>query len=108
MKTKCSSVRIRKLTGVVVAFTMEVELSVLAEESLTVLLFMSIDSGLMGGCDMTIGCGALTFDEFMIGLIWVDPTFIVDVVDCCIVLPKVAVFSILAMTETNHKCITNL
>lgn len=62
--------------------------------SLMVLLFVSTSSGFsMGGCDMTTGCGA---GALIIGLICVDPTFIVGA-DCCIVFPKVAVFIIFAV-----------
>lgn len=82
------------LTGVVVAFALEVELVVVAEASLAVLL--SMESDLMGGCDMTTGCGAVAFDVLIIGLICVEPTFIVGVV-CCIALPSVAVFNIFAV-----------
>lgn len=73
--------------------------SIGAEASLAVLLLISIGSGFtMGGCDMTTGCGADGADVFMIGLICVDPTFIVGV-DCCIVLLTAAVFNIFAVTQ---------
>lgn len=85
-----------KLTGVVVAFAVEVELDALTEVSLTMLLFISIESGLMVCCDMTIGCGAVAFEALIIGLICVDPTFIVGVAECCIALPTLVVFRIFA------------
>lgn len=88
------------LTGVVVAFVLavEVELGVAgAEASLTVLLLVSTNSGFTtGGCDMTTGWGAAGADVLIIGFICVDPTFIVGV-DCCIVLLTAAAFNIFAI-----------
>lgn len=69
--------------------------------SLAMLLFVSIISDFrMGGCGITIGCGAVAFDVLIIGFICVDPTFIVGVADCCIVLADV--FIIFA-TEIHKK-----
>lgn len=90
----------RSLTGVVVAFVLalEVELRVAGvEASLAVLLFTSIRSAFItGGCDMITGCGAGGADVLMIGFICVDPTFIVGVDDCCIVLLNAVAFNIFA------------
>lgn len=69
------------------------------EASLAIILLASIDSDFItGGCDMTIGCGGGGAGVFIIGLICVDPTFIVGAFadDCCIVLIIAAVFNILA------------
>lgn len=76
---------------------MEDELGALGVDiSLTTFLLVSIESGFnIGGCDMTTGCGTGAFDAFIIGLICVDPTFIVGA-DCCIVFPIVAVFNTFA------------
>lgn len=78
--------------------TVEVELEVAgAEASLPVLLLVSTTSGFTtGGCDMTTGCGAAGVIVFIIGFICVDPTFIVGV-DCCIVLLTAAAFIIFAV-----------
>lgn len=85
------------LTGVVVAFALEDEVGAVAEVSLVMLLFISAASGFrMGGCGMTIGWGAV-FEVLIIGFICVDPTFIVGVADCCIVLA--AVFNIFAIKK---------
>lgn len=69
---------------------------------LPILLFVSISSGLiMGACDMTTGCGGGGAGVFIIGLICVDPTFIVGAFagDCCIVLITADVFNIFAVTN---------
>lgn len=88
------------LTGVdACVLAVEVELREAgAEASLAVLLFMSTKSDFTtGGCDMTTGCGAGGVDVFIIGLICVDPTFIVGAVDCCIALLTAAAFNIFAI-----------
>lgn len=68
-----------------------------------IFLLVSIGSGFITcGCDMTTGCGGGAAGVFIIGLICVDPTFIVGALagDCCIVLITAAVFNILAVTES--------
>lgn len=74
-----------------------------AEASLAILLIVSTSSDFisMGGCDMTIGCGGGGAGVLIIGLICVDPTFIVGAFagDCCIVLITAAVFNIFAVTQ---------
>lgn len=73
------------------------------DESLAILFFVSIGSGFItGACDMTTGCGGGGADEFIIGLICVDPTFIVGAFagDCCIVLITAEVFNIFAVIES--------
>lgn len=70
--------------------------------SLAILLFVSTGSNfIMGGCDITTGCGGGGAEVFIIGLICVDPTFIVGAFagDCCIVLITAAVFNIFAKTK---------
>lgn len=72
------------------------------EAPLAIILFMSIGSDfIMGGCDMTTGWGGGSAGVLIIGLIWVDPTFIVGAFagDCCIVLNMAADFNIFAITE---------
>lgn len=66
---------------------------------------------IMGGCDMITGCGGGGADEFIIGLICVDPTFIVGAFagDCCIVLITAAVLNIFAVTELKSiECVAQL
>lgn len=71
--------------------------------SRAILLLVSIGSDfIICGCDMTTGCGGGGAGVFIIGLICVDPTFIVGAFagDCCIVLITAAVFNIFAVTES--------
>lgn len=74
-------------------------------EALAILLLVSIDSGLMKGCCDMIGCGGCSeAGVLIIGLICVDPTFIVGAVGvCCIVLITVAVLYIFAVTKQTKK-----
>lgn len=94
--------RLEILTGVVVAFVLAVtvELRIDGAEVFTMILLVSAESGFsMGCCEITIGCGAGTFAVLMIGFICVDPTFIVGVADCCIVLLTAAAFIIFAISN---------
>lgn len=79
--------------------------AVAAIASLAIVLFLSMGSNFItGDCwDMTIGCGGGGADVFIIGLICVDPTFIVGAFagDCWSVLITADVFNIFAVTELN-------
>lgn len=73
----------------------------IGEASLIIFLLVSIGSDFIrGGCDIT-GCGGGSAGVLIIGLICVDPTFIVGAFagDCCIVLYMAAAFNIFAITD---------